>query len=254
MPKLHELLAAQKTIAESAATVVKDAETKFGKPEFFQGRIKTLKMIEDTPANAVAESSAREETPVRTTVFDTLNYALGLWAKNEDLQANKNATNCVAFADIEFRGAVLIPKVAAVTIIALEERLRYVKNLFLAVPTLDASEEWEKDEDSGSCIYRAKNPRKATKTETNLVPVILYPATDKHPAQVKESSKVLVVGEFTTLLRSGAVTAQQKADGINLVNELLVEVRKAKTRANDTEVVRAEIGQKLLDLLLKPFE
>lgn len=65
-------------------------------------------MIEDSAANTAEEAKARDEKPVPTTVYDTLEYALGIFAKAEDLQYQKNSANCVALVDVQWRGGILL--------------------------------------------------------------------------------------------------------------------------------------------------
>jgi hypothetical protein len=93
-----------------------------------------------------------------------------------------------------------------------------------------------------------------TKTEKIMVPVVLAPATDKHPAQVKESTKDSVVGTFSTVKRSGAVTAVAKSEAIKNVDELLVAIKKARMRANETTVVNDKFASALVEVLLNPLK
>lgn len=105
MSKLHELLAAEKTPNAAWNALFEDTVKKFANPDhFFNGHSKSLKMIQDNPANEAIESQAKEEKPVTTTVFDTLEYALGIYANAEDLQYQKNKTNQKAVGTVKFRG------------------------------------------------------------------------------------------------------------------------------------------------------
>lgn len=87
-----------------------------------------------------------------------------------------------------------------------------------------------------------------------MIPVILAPATDKHPAQVKESTRDNVVGSFTLVKRSGAVTAVQKSEAIKQIDAILVAVKQARMRANETEVIQMKIGAEIVKLLLAPLK
>jgi hypothetical protein len=82
MAKLHELLAAEKTLTSAMALLLDETRNKFAKVDsYFRGQIKTLKMLEETPANAATEKAAREEKPLTTTVAATMVYLLDHWAK-----------------------------------------------------------------------------------------------------------------------------------------------------------------------------
>jgi hypothetical protein len=102
-------------------------------------------------------------------------------------------------------------------------------------------------------VWQTQYPEEATKTEKSVIPVTLSPATDKHPAQVQAVTKDVVVGKFSTIKRSGAATAIQKAEALKRVDELLVEVKQARMRANETAVTVGTVSNIILPLLLEPF-
>ena len=252
MTKLHEVLAAEKTINAAWNTLLTETEKKFNQDHFFNGQIKSLKMLEDTPANQALEAAAAENAPVRTSVHDTLDYALGIFVNAEKLQLQKNVTNQTAVADVTFRGRTLFPKLPVDQLLGLEARLAKVRALFVAVPTLDASKNWNWDANQALWV---STPESTVKTEKIMVPVILAPATDKHPAQVKESTKDNTIGMFTLIKRSAAATAVQKANAIQLIDELLTEVKQARMRANEAEVkVDSSMMDELKNVLMSPFK
>ena len=84
-----------------------------------------------------------------------------------------------------------------------------------------------------------------------MTPVVLAAATDKHPAQVKESTADVVVGMFTTKIWSGAMTTQQKADVLALLDKLTVAAKQARNRANTVEVVHNTIGNVIVGEIMK---
>jgi hypothetical protein len=78
-------------------------------------------------------------------------------------------------------------------------------------------------------------------------------ASKEHPAQIQAVQKDEVVGKFSTLKRSGAATALQKADAIKRIDELLIEIKQARMRANETVSVNGGIANILVALILEPF-
>ena len=255
MAKLHELLAAEKTPTGAYNQVYEDTLKKFkNASHFFDGHSKSLTMIEDTPANKAIEDQAREEKPVTTTVFDTLDYMLDLFARAEDLQFQKNATNRRAVGTVMWRSAELLVGLPVDELLGLEARLTRLRALFSEIPTLDATKHWMKADELGAGIWAIQYPEETTKTEKQVVPIIMAPATDKHPAQVQPAQKDITVGKFKTIKRSGAVTAFQKAEVIKRVDELLIEVKQARMRANETEAERGTIANKIVALLLEPLK
>jgi hypothetical protein len=253
MAKLHELLAAEKTPSAAWNQLREETLKKFGNAHFFAGHSKALRMLEDTPANAAIQDQAREERPVVTTVFDTLQYALAIFGGSEDLQFQKNATNRLATGTVRWRGKDLLVDMPVDELLGLESRLTQIRALFVAVPTLDAARHWQRDETQGPSVWVSQYPEETTKTEKQMTPVQMAPATDKHPAQVQAVTRDIVVGKFTTVHRSGAATALQKAESIKMIDELLIEVKQARMRANETEVVKGSVAAVLVPLLLEPF-
>ncbi len=254
MTKLHELLAAEKTPNGAWNALLDDTTKKFKNPShFFDGHSKSLAMIEDNPANKAVEDQNREEKPVTTTVLATLEFALDLFGKAEDLQAQKNATNRQATGNVMWRGAPLLEGLPVDELLGLEARLSKIRSLFADIPTLDATKHWVVSPE-GVGVWQTKFPEETTKTEKTMVPVTLAAATDKHPAQVQAVAKDNIVGKFTKIQRSGAATAIQKAEALKRIDELLIEVKQARMRANETEVVQLKVASTLVPLLLEPFK
>lgn len=253
MSKLHELLAAEKTVAAAWNTLLVETLKKFGNEQFFTGHDKSLKMLVENPANDAIEAATAEHKAMQTNVHDTLDYALGMFAKAENLQAQKNYTNTIALGDVLFRGAVLFKALPVDELMGLENRLAKLRELMLAVPTLDASRQWTLDPQTGAWTSQ---PEHTTKTEKTVGAVELSPATDKHPAQIEKVTRDVPVGKITLIRRSGAATAVQKAEAIKLVDELLVEVKQARMRANTVDVRpdTPAVGHVLKDLILNVFK
>lgn len=255
MGKLFELLAAEKTLSSASDKLIEETKAKFQKADsFFKGHLKTLKMLADNPENTAIESAARDAKPVTTNVIDTLQYTLDHWAKAEDCIFQKNCTNQEATADLEFRGQVIRGGVPVDELMGLENRLKTIRGMLQEVPTLDASREWEPDSQKGVGFWRTQNEEFTTKTEKVMTPVLLAPATDKHPAQVKESNRDVVIGQFTQRLFSGAATTVGKSEAIKAVDDLIVECRKARNRANTVDAQTGTIGGTIMGLILEQIK
>lgn len=255
MAKLHELLAAEKTPTAAWNQMREETIKKFKNPvNFFDGHSKTLSMIEDTAANKNTEAAAREEKMVVTTVYDTLDYVLGIFANAEDLQYQKNATNRQATGTVNWRGAPLLENLPVDELLGLEARLVHIRQLFVDMPTLDATKYWVKAPQLGNHIWQYQHPEETTKTEKKVVAVEMSPATKEHPAQVQAVGKDEVVGKFTLIKRSGAATAVQKSEGIKRIDELMVEVKQARMRANETVAITDKIAKTIVDLLMEPLK
>ena len=256
MGKLHELLAVEKTLTSAAEKLFTDTSEKFKKADhYFNGHVKTLSMLEENAANKAAEAAARTEKALPTNVVETLDYMLDVWVEAEDILYQKNKTNQTAMADVEFEGTVILKELPVDELMGLESRLTKLRGLMASMPTLDASYEWEKNEQHlGKHVWKIKKDDATTKTEKVMYPVVLAPESQHHPAQVREASKDVVVGLFETKKFSGAASTIQKANVISIIDKLVVEVKKARTRANEKEAVKGKIGGVIKNLIMKGFE
>ena len=86
MTKLHEVLAAEKTVSSAWNTLYEETLKKLGNSHFFEGHTKSLKMLEESAGNEAIEAQAAEHKALPTNVRDTLEYTFGILASHEDLQ------------------------------------------------------------------------------------------------------------------------------------------------------------------------
>lgn len=250
--KLHEILSIEKQHASQVSVLIQDTLQKFGKEHYFKGWVRCLKMIKDSPDNAALEAAGRETRAVVTTVAETLGYLLKHWATNEDTQLRKNVANQLAKADIVI-GSTTVTQVPIDELMGLEARLTKLREIFQAVPTLDATKTWVPSNIKEG-VLRVSIDDVTIKTEKVVTPVVLYEATKEHPAQIKEVSKDEAVGTFTITTFSGAVTSLQKANALERIDDLIGEIKKARMRANCQEVPQAKIGDVLVQYLLEAFK
>lgn len=256
MAQLHELLAAEKTVVNARDRLTEDTENKFGKGDnYFGGFTKTLELFGDDTTNAKLEAAARQDKELTTTVTETMDYFLNYWVKAEDVLYQKNATNTTAVANLMYKGVAIAEGVPVDELMGLEVRLTQLRKLATQIPTLDSSKAWVPDFNASQRgTWKAVQPTVTTKTEKVTIPVVLYPATEQHAAQVKESSIDKVIGAFTTHHTSGATTALQKANVIAILDELIVESKAARTRANSVPIVTVDpLATKIKDLIMAPL-
>lgn len=256
MPALHELLAIEKTRTSQAVKLLKETLAKFLKaPQYFRGYEKSLKMIVDSAENTAIESAARESAALPTTVPETLSYVMEHWVKAEDVIYQINASNRNAVADLYFNGEVIAKQVPVDELMGLETRLTALRGVLAEMPTLSAHSKWElmttSDKDG---VWVIESPETTVKTEKVMTPVVLSPATDKHPAQIDKVVVNKPVGTFSIIKYNGGATSAQKAAVLGNIDELLTEVKSARMRANQVEIANVKIGQVLADIILKPFK
>lgn len=177
-----------------------------------------------------------EQTEMATTVPARINWFMGHMSKFLDVQVQKDLTNQKSKADIILDDGTIIAKdVPATTLLMLETKLgNDLRGIFEAVPTLDAGTVWNFDASQG---LWATGPTKTFVTKKTMKAVTLAPATDKHPAQVKEVVEDVPIASIEKTIYSGMLTSGQKAALLTKLDTLVAAVKKARQRANATEVV-----------------
>jgi len=151
-----------------------------------------------------------------------------------DLNALRDATNVNARADIVIDGKTLVRDVPAPHLLFLEKRCIAILELISAIPTLNPASTWLKNEGSG--LFETA-PEETLRTKKVTEFPIVAPATDKHPAQVKEITVDVTVGTWREVRLSGAVPAQRKAELMARAEQVQQAVKLARERANQTPVV-----------------
>jgi hypothetical protein len=166
-----------------------------------------------------------------------------------DCLLQKEATNQTAVADLVVDGVVLAQKLPATLLLGWETRIKQIRELYEAIPTLQPGVAWEEDKNQRPGVFRAQNVEKAHKTEQRIQHKILVAADDHHPAQVEKWSEQVPVGIFTQERWSGMVSPAKKAELLEKIDTLLVAVKKARQRANQAEVVQGTVTQKLYEFI-----
>ena len=160
-------------------------------------------------------------------------YAFG-WQLGQEL------ANTEAKADIELDGKILAASVPATMLLHLEGKLKALRELYLAIPTLPPGESWERNE-----VGNHEVTTKTVRTQKVLKNHVQAPATERHPAQVQTYSEDVRVGLAVTVKETSVLSVKDKSDLLARLDRLAVAVKQARQRANMTEVPKADIGKKL---------
>jgi hypothetical protein len=104
--------------------------------------------------------------------------------------------------------------------------------------------------DENERLWTQVDAQVSFQTKKVTKPVVLYEATDKHPAQVKEVSEDVNVAKIEKSSAFGMITSAQKHDMLNRLDTLLVGCKQARMRANTQEVSTAAMGKALMDFVL----
>lgn len=244
MAKLHELLAVEGDLDGTYRKILEETTKTFKTPAFFNGWVKRVEWFDPDEKDL-----APEIQEVTETVPAKLDYTWGHIIRYLDAVLQKEATNQEARADLEVDGAVLMDNVPATFLLALENKLKLIREIYLTAPTLQPGIRWEKDESKGNNIWRREAPEEKYRTAKTFQSKVLYEATKEHPAQIEKWEETRNVGKYVQETWSGMISSAQKSELIGRVDKLIRAAKTARQRANRTDVKQASIGKKLMGFI-----
>ncbi len=248
MAKLHELLAVDGNLkAQADKTRTELMGTFEKKAHHFTEKIQSFKSSEEG-VPAVIES----QLDLQTTVTKELKWVSEFIIKSLDVSYQVAEANTIARADVVMEdGTVLLSQLPATSLLELEKRAKELHDFVEKIPTLDPAKGFRLDPEKGTDVYKAREDKRA-RTKKVFKVLTLVPPTDKHPAQAKEYTEDVPIGEITTLEWSGLITVAAKGDMLSRVEEFARAVKKARSRANEVEIAKNEnnkIGAKIVNYI-----
>lgn len=249
MSKLHELLAVEGDLRSQAEATRKDLENTFQKKgHHFQKKVVTFKSKQEG-----VEDKVESQLNLQSTVKKELGWIGEKLSKVMDVGHQVDIANTSAKADVTLDdGVVLLKDVPGTSLLRMEKRIVEIRDLVHSIPTLDPAKGFEAAPSEGDGIYQARDDERP-RTEKTFDFKVMVPASDKHPAQVKELMLDKVIGHTVTQEWSSLLTVSDKGAMLDRVEELLRAVKKARSRANelDIDVRQNKIGETVLNYVFK---
>lgn len=242
LPKLHELVAVRSGLRGQATKCLADLMGTFEKKQHhFTARVKTF-----TPFGEDAVIKVEEQLDLQTTVEKELRWIADHLVKAIDMSHSVNVGNTGARADIMLEdGTLLVKDVPAQTLLELEGELETLRAFCERIPTLDPAKGFHPDPQREKGVFVAREVEKTRTQKQNKV-VVLYPHTDKHPAQTQIIPEDVPIGTIREQEWSSMMTVATKAQVMDRVEKLARAVKKARSRANETPVESTPIAEKLV--------
>jgi len=248
--KLHELIAVEKDLKQvSNKVVIECSKTLKARSAHFLEQSKKYEPKDQEDQDIPDQ----EFIPMVTTVRDKLDYVEEHLVKQLDAVLQKESTNTQAKADLVITDSkgqekTLLADVPVTVLVQYEGILENMRNnIYNVIPTLDPGREWTQDETNDK-VWKANT---VERVRTKKVPSVLKlaEATEHHKEQVQVVQVDQTVGTWKNDVRSGAFSPKQKSEILSRVEELLAGVKKARARANDIQVVEANIGREMFNYI-----
>lgn len=232
------LVAGKKTKSEKLLTTIHHG----WKPERLSGITRTYQPKQDDGDTLPPESRA-----VQLKVKDTLPSLIKELKNFLNLVATQERANTEAKANIKVNGTTLLSDVPVTVLLFLEKQLIKYRCLAILLPVLPTDRTWKHDQTKNCFVTE---PEETTRTQKIPKPLILHKATEQHPAQVQLVHEDKIVGYWTTIHLSGAMTVKERDDIIERIETLQDAVKMAREKANSIEIKEEkDFGKKVLDYI-----
>lgn len=232
--KLNAVIAVEKGTKERVYSAVTELHKQSQKAEPFNAINRTYRKLSEE-----GEDLPSERNKVKLNAEEVLRQVAALSTEVFDVTAAKDFANCTARADVIVGGTVLVKDAPATYLLFLEKQLTDVRTFVDKLPVLDEAEDWTLDPNSNLYRTAVTTTHRAKKVQKALV---LYPATEQHPAQTQLVTEDVIAGYWDTTKLSGAMPVPRKAAILTRVNTLLRAVKEARERANEVEAPEVNTG------------
>lgn len=237
--RLNQVLAVESDLKKRVFSELTELDKACRKPDLLNGFVSTYEPVAEDgerfpPEQKRVQYNARE-------VLQSIHKSLG---ELFDIEATKDWANTEARADIVVEGQTLMAQVPTTFLLFLEKQLKDIGTMIERIVELDTAEDWRSDENDRG--VHVSTPSKRHRTKKVQKGIVLYPATEEHPAQTQLITDDQIVGYVTTVKRSGAIPRETKRNLQRRVERLSNAVKSAREEANTREVVRQD-ASKLLD-------
>jgi len=240
-PKLNQVLAIEKGVKSRAQGTITSLYHKVQKNVLVNGLMKTYSSLDE---DGMVYPPERQRVQVRAD--DVLKDTQRALTELFNVTAQKDWANCAAKADVVVDNNVLVEGAPVTYLLFLEKQLTDLRTLVSKIPVLDASEDWTYDNAKG--VFKSE-ATKTTRTQKVQKPIVLYPATEEHPAQTQLVSEDVIVGHWTTVKQSGALPADKKVNIVDRLGKVLEAVKFARETANSAEAAKQEVGETVFSFI-----
>jgi hypothetical protein len=236
--KLNQVIAIEKGAKNRIYAAITELHKNAQKADLYYGFNKNYE-----PKEEGSEQFPPEQKKVLLRSDDVLSETKNLFAEFLDITATKDFANVSAKADVKIGGNTLIKDVPVPYLLFLEKQLTDLRTFVDKMPVLDESDDWRKDDATG--LFKTE-PTKTHRTSKVQEAIVLYDATEKHPAQTQLITKDVIVGYWNQTKQSGAITRGDKRKLLERIESVLSAVKSAREEANSVEASEKKVGEDIL--------
>lgn len=249
---LHQIIAVQPKLETVLNNLLTENIKVFtNKSDFFRGTITTYEALGvDESGNENYRLPIDETKNITTNVPEQLSFLRKHIIDAIDNVCTKEATNCKTSTELTIGNKTF--NVTSPELLALDKKIKSLRNLILAIPTVDPAKIWEPSEDPK---YRLETDPIKQYTTANIRVVKSIPSgSDKHPPHIDINNETVKIGYKFTKYISGELTSQEKADVLTNLDIIEKAIAESLQKANSIEVEDRTYGKDIIDFLLQPIK
>ncbi|MEZ4364059.1 MAG: hypothetical protein R3B48_28055 [Kofleriaceae bacterium] len=241
MAKLNQVLAIEKGIKTRVYGEFTELHQATQKPALMNGFHKAYQ-----PRDEDGETYPPESQKVQHSATDVLERVASALTELFDITATKDFANCTARANVVVDGRPLLADVPATYLLFLEKQLVDLHTFIAKMAELDAGSDWSVDPGTG--LFKTE-PSMTQRTKKVQRPIVLYDATEHHPAQTQLITEDVIAGQWVTIKYSGAIPAPRKKQLLARIDKLAAAVKFAREEANAIETTDKQLGREVFNYL-----
>ena len=241
MAKLNQIIAIEKGVKSRSYSEIGELHKANQKADLFNGFSKTYQKKDEA-----GEELPPERKKVQFTVANTLKALEKTSSDLYEVTARKDWTNSSAVANVVVDEKPILVDVPVTYLLFLEKQLTDLRTFVDNLPVLDEAETWKKD---SSGLYKSEAVS-THRTKQVQKPIVLYNATEQHPAQTQLITEDIIAGHWIMEKHSGAIPAPEKQHLTEKVDKLLLAVKEAREAANNIdEIASPDVGAAIFNYL-----
>lgn len=244
MAKLNQILAVEKGVKTRVYAEFTELHQATQKPGLMNGFHKSYQARDED-----GEKYPSESQKVQHNAVEVLERVATILTELFDITATKDWANCHAKADVVVDGRTLLKDVPAPHLLFLEKQLSDLSTFIAKMAELDPGSDWSVD--PSTALWRTE-PTATQRTKKVQRPIVLYDATEHHPAQTQLITEDVVAGTWITIKHSGAIPAPRKKQLLARIEKLANAVKYAREQANSVEAPDQKHAKEVFAYLFAP--
>jgi len=241
MPRQSQILAVERGIKSKAQKGSTELFRALQAPQLFAGFTKNYVPLEEG-----TEAFPLETQRVQMVMADVEADYRQAEVEAITVTSTKNHGNTIIKADIVVDGVLILKDIAPPDLIDIGNKLKDVYTFYSKAPTLDPAYDWDWDASLGVWKTPVAKSHRGQKVQR---PIVLYDATEHHPAQTAMVSEDIIVGHWHTTKFSGAMPLPLKKKRLARIVQLQKAVQFAIQEANAQPIKDVRSGVSIFDFI-----